>query len=100
MSKHYATSVSYGGQRASVSRNVTVKYKGEVCAGKVVAISPDGKRPIIRMLSDHSPDGGSDSAFGFDRDDDLPFADVRTEEAIGSAPDRCWFWSPRIGGAT
>lgn len=97
MSKHFATTIKYGGQRVSVPRQVTVKYKGEIYAGQVEAISLDGKRPIIRMFSDHSPDARHDSAFGFSAgDDDLPFYDVKTEADIETAPDRCWFWPPRV----
>lgn len=97
MSKQYATSTKFGGQRVSVPRQVTVKYNGEIYAGQVKAISSDGKRPIIRMFSDHSPDGRHDSAFGFNADDfDLPFHDVRSEADIEAAPDRCWFWPPRV----
>jgi hypothetical protein len=98
MSKHYATSEKFGGQRVSVTRCVCVKYKGDIFMGIVEAISLDGKRPIIRMFSDHSPDARHDSAFGF-RDDDLdnpPFADVRTEADIEQAPDLCWFWPLRV----
>jgi hypothetical protein len=98
MSNHYATSVEYGGQRVSVTRNVVVKYKGDICMGAVVAISLDGQRPIIRMLSDNAADGSRDSAFGF-RDGELSFAEVRTEEDIEKAPDRCWFWPPRVEAA-
>lgn len=95
MSKHFATTVQYGGQRVSVSRNVCVKYKGEIRAGLVVAISEDGERPIIRMLSDESPDGRHDSAFGF-RDGELAFEDIKTEEDIRHRCDGCWFWPPRV----
>ena len=96
MSKHFATSEKFAGQRVSVTRNVAVKYNGEVMMGVVVAISADGQRPIIRMLSDHSPDGRHDSAFGFDASFPVPFCDVKTEADIETAPDRCWFWPPRI----
>lgn len=96
MSKHYATSTKFAGQRASVSRNVCVKYSGEIYMGVVKAISLDGKRPIVRMLSDHCPDGSRDSAFGFSERDELPFHDVKTEDEIAAAPDRCWFWPPRV----
>lgn len=95
MSKHYATSEQYGGQRVSVTRCVCVKYKGEIAMGVVKAISEDGRRPIIRMFSDHSPDARHDSAFGF-RDNELPFHDVKAEVDIETAPERCWFWPPRV----
>ena len=96
MSKHFATSIKYGGQRVSVNRDVTVKYDGDLCAGKVVSISADGERPIIRMFSDQSPDGEHDSAFGFDTSFGVPFHDIKTEADIETAPDRCWFWPPRV----
>lgn len=96
MSKHYATSTKFAGQRVNVTRNVTVKYNGDIYMGVVKAISMDGKRPIIRMFSDHSPDARHDSAFGFSERDDLPFHDVKTEDEIATAPDRCWFWPPRV----
>lgn len=95
MSKHYATSEKFGGQRASVGRVVVVKYKGDLFMGIVEAISLDGQRPIIRMFSDHSPDARNDSAFGFD-DADLDFIDLKTEDEIAAAPERCWFWPPRV----
>ncbi len=95
MSKHFATAEKFGGQRASVARNVCVKRRGDIMMGVVVAISLDGQRPIIRMLSDHSPDGRHDSAFGF-TDVDLPFADVRAEQDIETAPEPSWFWPPRV----
>jgi hypothetical protein len=95
MSNHYATSEYYGGQRVSVTRCVSIKYKGDIFAGIVEAISMDGRRPIIRLFSDHAADGRYDSAFGFD-DGDLPFHEVKTEADIESAPDRCWFWPPRV----
>lgn len=97
MSKHFATSEQYGGQRVSVGRIVVVKYKGEIAAGIVVSISLDGRRPIIRALSGDAPDGSRDSAFGFSEGfGELPFAEVRSEEDIETAPDRCWFWPPRV----
>jgi hypothetical protein len=96
MSKHYATSTKFAGQRASVGRVVAVKYNGDIMTGIVVAISSDGERPIIRMLSDHSPDGRHDSAFGFDASFPVPFEDVKTEDEIRGLVDRCWFWPPRL----
>lgn len=95
MSKHYATSTKFAGQRVSVTRNVAVKYQGDISMGVVEAISLDGERPIIRMFSDHSPDARHDSAFGFN-EDDLPFADVKSDADIEQAPERCWFWPPRV----
>ncbi len=94
MSKHFATSTKFDGQRASVGLVVCVKYKGEISAGLVVAISTDGERPIIRMFSDHSPDGRHDSAFGFDSG--LAFENIKTEEDIRHRCDGCWFWPPRV----
>jgi hypothetical protein len=95
MSKHYSTSEKFAGQRASVSRNVCIKYQGEIFMGVVEAISLDGERPIIRMFSDHSPDARHDSAFGFSPED-IAFHDVKSESDIEAAPDRCWFWPPRV----
>jgi hypothetical protein len=96
MSKHYATSTKFAGQRASVGRIVCVKYGGDILAGIVVTISLDGERPIVRMLSDQSPDARHDSAFGFDATFALPFEDVKTEDEIRTLVDRCWFWPPRV----
>lgn len=95
MSKHYATSTEFAGQRASVGRIVAVKYNGDIMAGVVKAISHDGERPIVRMLSDQSPDARHDSAFGFSAPFNVPFHDVKTEGDVETAPDRCWFWPPR-----
>jgi hypothetical protein len=95
MSKHYATSDKFGGQRASVARNVCVKHQSEIFVGVVVAISIDGRRPIIRMLTDLAANGARDSAFGF-HDGDLPFADVKSEADVDAAPEPCWFWPPRV----
>jgi hypothetical protein len=95
MSKHYATSEKFGGQRVNVTRCVCVKYNGDIFMGVVEAISLDGHRPIIRMFSDHSPDARHDSAFGFHAGD-LPFADVKSEADVEAAPEPCWFWPPRV----
>ena len=95
MSKHYVTSEVYGGQRASVGRIVVVKYNDEILAGVIVAISMDGERPIIRMLSDESP-GRNDSAFGF-RPGELAFEDVKSPDDIRKLVNFCWFWPPRVG---
>jgi hypothetical protein len=96
MSKHYATSTKFAGQRASVGRVVAVKYNGDVMAGIVVAVSSDGERPIVRMLSDQSPDARHDSAFGFFAAHDFPFEDVKTEDEIHALVNGCWFWPPRV----
>lgn len=95
MSKHFATVEKFGGQRVSVARMVAVKYKGEIFVGVVVAITIDGRRPIIRMLTDIAADGSRDSTFGFS-ESELPFADVKTEQDIETAPEACWFWTPRV----
>lgn len=98
MSEHYATSTQFAGQRASVGRVVVIRYKGDIFMGIVEAISLDGERPIIRMFSDLSPDARHDSAFGFRPGDeeDFYFSPVTTEDEIAAAPDRCWFWPPRV----
>jgi hypothetical protein len=96
MSDQFATSEKFAGQRASVGRIVAVKYDGDVMAGIVVAISSGGARPIVRMFSDQSPDARHDSAFGFSAPFNVPFHDVKSESDIETAPERCWFWPPRV----
>jgi hypothetical protein len=91
MSERYATEQSFGGQRASVCRQVCVKWDGWVSAGIVVAIN--GNRPIIRAMA--ATTSGPDTAFNLSREE-LPFAEVRAEADIATAPARCWFWPPRV----
>lgn len=89
----YATKQAFGGQRASVGRDVTVKDHGDILAAKVVGVSGDDL-PILRIfgrMGSGSEDGGANH-----HREEISFADVRAEADIEKAPATCWFWPPRV----
>lgn len=88
----YATKQAFGGQRASVGRDVTVKDHGVLHAAKIVGVNEYDDLPILRIFARV---GCEDSGANHHREE-ISFAEVRSEADIAEAPATCWFWPPRI----
>jgi len=89
----YATDKTFAGQRASIARNVVVKWDDEICAGIIVGVNLRDE-PIIRIFgrSGSAAEDGAANRGGFE----LTFHEVKSADEIEKAPARCWFWPPRV----
>lgn len=92
----YASAQQFGGQRASVGRQVIVVADGQIAAGIIVAIGLDD-RPIIRSFG-LFPGGKEDSGWNASmRLEHRACATERELEALVAAKEPpAWCWPPRI----
>lgn len=93
----YATQQIFGGQRASVGREVTVVEGGSVYSGKIVGIN--GKDlPIIRVCaaSQSNQDKILNAVPGLE--EELIFHSCMSEQDLcgPKAPTSFWTWPPRV----
>jgi hypothetical protein len=105
----YATKQQFGGQRASIGRQVVVKGSGYTSpwngskmhprtrSGTVDGID-DQDRPIIESSALNNPGVEEKIRPGNykERSSDLAYFDAKTEEDIEHMPPGSWCWPPRV----